>query len=551
MIVIQGKSVSQGICRGQIYFHKKSDTSVMRHSIEDCETELQRYEYARKKAGEQLRILCKENLGAVGEDNSVIFNGQEMILEDIEYNAEVHKIVRLQRVNVEYAVRVTADSMAEKLKRAEDAYIRERAQDVLDVSDRLLRILLGEAAEAHFPGEPFILAAEDLMPSEVLQTADAGAAGIVLSKGSQTSHAVILAKSRGIPTMINLGGELSEEFDGEPAVLDSGTGAWNDAGYHAAMGCLYVRPDAETLKKTEEKIREEKRRKELLRSLRGKENVTREGKSIRLFANVGNQAEAEAALENDAGGIGLLRSEILYLEGDREPEEETQFLFYKRVLETMGGKEVVIRTMDIGADKNVPYLNLEREDNPAMGMRAIRLCLERPELFKTQLRALYRASVYGSLSILYPMITSVREVRRIRELESRVRQELTAEGKRFAEKVPTGIMIETPAAALLSEELAPEVDFFSVGTNDLAQYVLALDRQNERLDAFEDPEYKAVFKLIEMAAESAHRAGIPIGVCGEMASDITWTSKFIEMGIDELSVAPGMILELRKRIREI
>lgn len=539
MIVLQGKSVSRDICQGPLYFYRKAKASATCRAVEDREAEFLRYEAARAEAGEQLRQLYEESLKTVGAENAAIFEIHRLLLEDMGYNATVQEMIRARGVNAEYAVQVAGDSMAGKLGAAEDAYIRERALDIADISSRLLSVLQGTETEQHFPREPFLLAAEDLLPSETVQLGKARVLGFVLGKGGLHSHTAILAKSMGVPALVNLGAGLSEEYDGEPAILDGSTGR------------LYIRPDEETLKVMEEKRLETERQRELLHSLRGKENVTRAGKHIRLYANAGNLTEVELARENDAGGIGLLRSEILYLEGDRAPDEETQFIFYKKVLEAMEGKEVVIRTMDIGADKQVPYLNLEKEENPALGLRAIRLCLERPELLKTQLRALYRAGVYGNLSIMYPMVTSVRELKRIREIECQVREELSAEGAAYAAEIPTGIMIETPAAALLSEELAREVDFFSVGTNDLSQYTLALDRQSERLDTFEDPEHRAVLKLIEMAAKSAHEAGIPIGICGELASDSAMLSKFIDMGIDELSVAPGSILELRKNIREL
>lgn len=538
MITLQGKSVYRDICVGKLVFYR-GQKEVLQREVEDPEGEFLRFEEAVEAAKEQLRVLYEESVRVVGETNAALFQAQELLLEDEEYRESVRQMVYGQRLNVEYAVQMTGENMAQSLQAVGDAYIRERAGDILDITGRLLGVLTGSDKGHELPEGPFILVAEDLLPSEAAQLSRSRVLGLVLRKGSAHSHAAILARSMGIPFLVKLGEELSEEYDGELAVIDG------------FFGVLYIDPDEVTLAAMEEKKRESNRHRALLRELKGKENITRDGKTVKVFANVGSLADVDAACANDAGGIGLLRSEVLYLESAAPPNEESQFAFYKQVLERMNGREVVIRTFDIGADKQVPWLRQEPEENPALGLRGIRLGLERPELLKTQLWALYRAGIYGKLRIMYPMITSVEELRQLRRLEQQVRHELGRDGIRFAAKIPTGIMIETPAAALLSDQLAKEVDFFSVGTNDLTQYTLALDRQNENLERFDDPGHEAVLRLIRMTAENAHRAGIWIGICGELAADTLLTEEFLRMGIDELSVSPGMILELRQRIREI
>lgn len=538
MITLQGKSVYRDICVGRLVFYK-GHREVVRREVEDPEGEFLRFEGAVEAAKEQLRALYEESVRTVGAANAAVFQAQELLLEDEEYRESVRQMVYGQRVNVEYAVQMAGKNMARAIQAVEDAYIRERSWDILDVTERLLGVLNSSDKGRELPTEPFILVAEDLLPSEVIQLSRDKVLGLALRKGSVHSHATILARSMEIPFLVKLGEELSEVHDGALAVIDG------------FSGVLYIDPDGATLAAMEEKKQEWLRQKELLQELKGKENITRDGKTVKVFANVGSLADVEAACANDAGGIGLLRSEVLYLESAAPPNEEMQFAFYKQVLERMNGREVVIRTFDFGADKQVPWLGQEPEKNPALGLRGIRLGLEQPQLLKTQLCALYRAGIYGKLRIMYPMITSMEELRQLHLLECQVRNELGREGVCFARSIPTGVMIETPAAALLSDQLAGEVDFFSVGTNDLTQYTLALDRQNENLERFDDPGHEAVLRLIKMTAKNAHEAGIQIGICGELAGDITLTEEFLRMGIDELSVSPEKILELRQRIREI
>ena len=538
MITLQGKSVYRDICVGRLVFYGGRKEAA-RRVVENPEGEFLRFEGAVEAAKEQLRALYEESVRTVGAANAAVFQAQELLLEDEEYRESVRQMVYGQRVNVEYAVQMTGENMARAIQAVDDAYIRERSGDILDITERLLGVLNGSDKGRELPTEPFILVAEDLLPSEVAQLSRSRVVGLALRKGSVHSHSAILGRNMGIPFLMKLGEELSDEYGGVLAAIDG------------FSGVLYIDPDGVTLANLEEKKREWSRQKELLLELKGKENITRDGKTVKVFANVGSLADVEDACANDAGGIGLLRSEVLYLESAAPPIEEMQFAFYKQVLERMNGREVVIRTFDFGTDKQVPWLRQEPEKNPALGLRGIRLGLEQPQLLKTQLCALYRAGIYGKLRIMYPMITSVEELRQLRHLERQVRHELEREGVRFAESIPTGIMIETPAAALLSDQLAGEVDFFSVGTNDLTQYTLALDRQNENLERFDDPGHEAVLRLIKMTAENAHSAGIWIGICGELAGDITLTEEFLRMGIDELSISPEEILELRQRIREI
>lgn len=538
MITLQGKSVYRDICIGRLVFYG-GRLEAERRTVEDRKREFLRFEQAVQVAKEQLRKLYGESVAAVGEANAAIFQVQELLLEDERVRESVRRVITDQGVNAEYAVRVAGDDLARELSAVEDVYIRERAGDILDITGRLLEVLSGRTEELKLSAEPYILAAEDLLPSEAVQLTGGRVLGIALGKGSIHSHTAILARSMGLPTVMKLGMTLSAEYDGKLAVIDGFT------------GMLYIDPDKDTLNALEEKKRESERHRALLQGLKGKKDITGDGKEWKLFANAGSLADVDAAIANDAGGIGLLRSEVPYLNSDEEPNEETQFSFYSQALQRMGGREVVIRTFDIGADKQVPWLKLKKEENPALGMRAIRLGLERPGLLKTQLRALYRAGVYGNLRIMYPMITSVEEIRQLRQLEQQVKQELEREGKQYAAKLPTGIMIETPAAALLSDELAKEVDFFSVGTNDLTQYTLALDRQNEALERFADPDHRAVLRLAEMVVKNARAAGIRVGICGELAADTAFTEELLRIGIDEISVSPGMILELRNKIRSL
>lgn len=539
MVTLQGKSVFPDICIGKIVFWKRKEKETLRYTINDKAGELRRFAWAKEEAVKQLREMYRQTADKIGESNAAIFAIHEMLLADTEYYEAVEHRIDSQRVNLEYAIAVTAEAIAHRLRTAEDEYLRERAADVEDVSRRLLQILQGESGERPELEEPSIIAADDLTPSETVLLPADKVLGFILRKGSLSSHTAILARSMGIPAVVALGDGLGGQYDGEIGIID---------GYH---GILYIAPDEETRHRMEENRIKSRQHKNMLEALKGKENITLDGRRIKVFANAGNLADIDNACKNDAGGIGLFRSEMLYMEGQQAPTEEYQFSVYKEVLERMDGSEVVIRTLDIGADKQVPCVPMEKEENPAMGLRAIRLSLSRPELLQTQLRALYRAGVYGKLSIMYPMITSMEEVRRLRQWEERVKTELTAEGIPFSDKVPSGIMIETPAAALISEELAEEVDFFSVGTNDLIQYTLALDRQNSKLDEFYSPGHKAVVKLIEMTVQNAHKAGIRVGICGEMAADTDMTETFLRLGVDELSVAPGMILPLRKKIREL
>ncbi len=538
MVTLEGKSVFRDICEGPLFFYKERERNVARRLVEDKEEELLRFGRARKAAEAQLQELYEQTSASVGAANAAIFEIHQMMLEDPEYVGSVERLVNTQSVNLEYAILTTGENMARMFHSMEDEYMRERAGDVLDISQRLIGILT-ESGTSEVPQVPSIIVADDLMPSETVQLPREMVLGFLMRRGSVHSHTAILARSMGIPALVNMGSGLSEEYDGPNAIVD---------GY---AGVAYIEPDAGVRDAMREKREQSERHAAMLHGLKGKENITRSGKTVKVYANAGGMSEVESACANDAGGIGLLRSEILYLGRDSAPDEETQFSFYREVLEKMQGREVVIRTMDIGADKQVSYLGLAKEENPALGLRAIRICLRRPELFKVQLRALYRAGLYGKLLIMYPMITSPEEIDRIRAIEKEVKQELEKEGVPYEARIPAGIMIETPAAALLSEELAKKVDFFSVGTNDLTQYTLALDRQNGQIAEFSDPENRAVLQLIALAAENAHRAGIWIGICGELAADLSLTERFIQMGIDELSVPPAMILPVRQRIREL
>ena len=539
MITCKGKSVFSGIAIGKLAFYKRYEKTVKREHVADAEAECQRFYEAREKAKAQLQALYDKALADVGEANAAIFEVHQMMLEDLDYQDSVENIIRSQEVNAEYAIAVTADNFSQMFAAMDDAYMQARAADVKDVSERLLRIL-GGAQEDGIPGTgPVIVAADDLAPSETVQLDKSRVLAFVTMQGSSNSHTAILARTMNIPAIIGIGEDLKKEFDGRIAIVDGSTGT------------LYVDPDAELLLSMQEKQKKELEEKALLEELKGKDNVTRSGQRVNLFANIGNVNDLGAVLKNDAGGIGLFRSEFLYLESSDFPTEEQQFAVYKQVAESMAGKKVIIRTLDIGADKQVDYFGLEKEENPALGYRAIRICLTRPDIFKTQLRALYRAAAFGNLSIMFPMIISVDEVRRIKAICRQVREELNEEGVPYREDVELGIMVETPAAVLVSRDLAKEVDFFSVGTNDLTQYTLAIDRQNARLDAFYDPHHPAILAMLRMAAESAHAEGKWIGICGELGADLELTETFLEMGIDELSVSPGMILPLRKKIREL
>ena len=538
MQVYSGKSVFRGIAIGKISVYRKNEQQVKRVRTEDTKGELARYEAAKAAAIEQLQELYQKALKEVGEANAAIFEIHQMMLDDGDYNESVENIIETQKANAEYAVAVTGDNFAQMFRAMDDDYMRERAADVKDISERVLSILNGGQKGKVVTDEPVIIVADDLAPSETVQLEKDMVLSFVTVHGSVNSHTAILARTMAIPALI--GTEelpLDDTVDGKLAVVDG------------LNGKIYVEPDAQTLEEMKKRRQAELEKKELLQLLKGKENVTLDGKKIMLYANIGNIKDLATVIQNDAGGIGLFRSEFIYLEKDRYPTEEEQFSIYKTAVETMAGKRVIIRTLDIGADKQCEYFKMDKEENPALGYRAIRICLTRPEIFKTQLRALFRASAYGNLAIMYPMITSLWEVKRIKEIVEEVKAELTEKQLEFGNP-QQGIMIETPAAVMMSGELAKEVDFFSIGTNDLTQYTLAIDRQNPKLDKFYDAHHPAVLSMIRMTVENAHKAGIWAGICGELGADTSLTKEFLAMGVDELSVSPGSILPIRKIILE-
>ena len=538
MITLSGKSVFGGIAIGKIAFYKRNEIQIKRSRVEDTEQEVKRFEAAKEKAVSQLQELHDKALDDVGETNAMIFEIHQMMLEDLDYVESIVNIITSQEVNAEYAVATTADNFAAMFAAMDDAYMQGRAADVKDVSERLIQVLSDQNSASMEMNEPVIIAADDLVPSETVQLDKEKVLSFITMYGSANSHTAILARTMNIPAVIGIGEDLKKEYDGKEAIVDG------------MEGVIYIDPDKETFTRMCEKQKEDQERKTLLEQLKGKENITKSGQKVMVYANIGNLSDVGAVLKNDAGGIGLFRSEFLYLESETFPTEEEQFKVYKQVAENMAGKRVIIRTLDIGADKQVDYFGLDKEENPALGYRAIRICLTRQEIFKTQLRALYRASAYGQIAIMFPMIISVDEVKQIKKIIEEVKQELREEGIDFRENVELGVMIETPAAVMVSRDLAKEVDFFSVGTNDLTQYTLAIDRQNQKLEPFYDSHHPAVLSMIRMAAENAHAEGKWIGICGELGADLSLTETFLEMGIDELSVAPGMILPLRKRIRE-
>ena len=537
MQTYRGKSVFGGVAVGKICVYQKGEQTVKRTKIENTEQEKARFNAAVQESIRQLGELYEKAVKEV-EANAAIFEIHQIMLEDEDYLDAVQNIIDTQKVNAEYAVAVTGDNFAQMFAAMEDEYMRGRAADVKDISERIVRVLSGGAGQGIHTDEPVIILADDLAPSETVQLEKDKVLSFVTVHGSVNSHTAILARTMSIPALIGTDVALDETVDGKFAVVDG------------TNGVLYVEPDEETLETMRRRQQEEQEKKELLQTLKGRETVTMDGKKIRLYANIGNSKDLASVIQNDAAGIGLFRSEFLYLEKETFPTEEEQFQVYKQVAETMAGKPVIIRTLDIGADKQCDYFELKKEENPAMGCRAIRICLTRPEIFKTQLRALYRASVYGNLSIMFPMIISVKEVRKIKEIIEEVKAELREEGLPFKEDVELGIMIETPASVMMSRELAKEVDFFSVGTNDLTQYTLAIDRQNAKLDEFYDPHHPAVLAMIRMAAENAHAEGKWIGICGELGADLELTEEFLKMGLDELSVSPSMVLPLRKKIRD-
>ena len=531
----KGKSVFGGIAIGRIKVYNKSEQQVKRVHIDDTEHEKKRYYAAVDKAAMQLQELYDKAVKEVGEANAAIFEMHQIMLTDDDYKESVENIIDSQHVNAEYAVAQTGDNYAAMFAAMEDEYMRGRSADVKDISERLINILSGFNASSMVSDEPVIIVAEDLAPSETVQLDKDKILSFVSVKGSVNSHTAILARTMGIPALIGTPVIPDNDIDGKMGIVDGNS------------GCLYVDPDNEKLEYYRKKQDEQLKQKELLQLLKGMEDITIDGRKIKLYANIGNVKDVMTVKANDAAGIGLFRSEFIYLERDTFPTEEEQFNIYRTVAENMAGKPVIIRTLDIGADKQCDYFNMDKEDNPALGMRAIRICLTRTEIFKTQLRALYRASAYGNINIMYPMIANMWEIDRIKEIEKEVRDELKQQGIDIGD-VQTGIMIETPAAVMLSDELAEKVDFFSIGTNDLTQYTLAVDRQNPKLDSFFDPHHPAVLKMIKMVVDNAHKAGIWAGICGELGADTSLTREFLKMGVDELSVSPGRILPIRKII---
>ena len=531
-----GKSIFKGIAIGKILFYQKGEQPVKRMKIEDTAEQIKRYEDARAKAAEQLQGLYEKALKEVGEANAAVFEVHQMMLEDDDYIDSVVNIIETQQVNAEFAVATTGDNFAKMFAEMEDDYFKARAADVKDISERMVNILSGNESGGALGDEPVIVVAEDLAPSETVQMDKEKLLAFVTRLGSANSHTAILARTMNIPALIEV--DIKEEWSGKMAVVDGYTGTF------------YIDPDEETLKKMQEKKEEDIKARELLQELKGKEDITVDGKHIKLYANIGGVKDVTSVLANDAAGIGLFRSEFLYLEADNYPDEEAQFQAYKTVAENMAGKKVIVRTLDIGADKQVDYFNLDHEENPAMGYRAIRICLDRRDIFRTQLRALLRASAYGNIGIMYPMIISVDEVKEIKKIVESIKAELTEKGIEYGE-VEQGIMIETPAAVMISDLLAEEVDFFSIGTNDLTQYTLAIDRQNSKLDNIYDAHHPAVLRMIQQTIENGHKAGCWVGICGELGADMTLTETFLKMGIDELSVSPTFVLPIRKLIREM
>lgn len=536
---IFGKGVSKGVAAGPISFYRRASGVIPRHEVSDTAAELERFRAARETAKEQLAKLYDKALAEAGEDAAMLFEAHQMMLDDLDFVESIEGMIENDRVNAEAAVSDTGAQFAEMFAAMDDSYMQARAADIRDISARVIGILTGEGESGIVSDVPCIVAADDLAPSETVQLDKALILGFITAGGSANSHTAILARTMGIPAIIGAGDALQPEMEGKYAIIDGQTGE------------AVIEPDDAERERLLKKQAKEKALKELLDQLKGKPNVTKDGRNVMVYCNIGSPADIDAVLQNDGGGIGLFRSEFLYLQGSDYPTEDEQFKAYKTVAERMGGRRVIIRTLDIGADKQADYFHLDKEENPAMGLRAIRICLTRPEVFRTQLRALYRASAYGKIAIMFPMITSVWEVQEIKRICRNIRAELAEEGVPMADKVELGIMIETPAAVMMSAELAHEVDFFSVGTNDLTQYTLAVDRQGVGLDRFFDAHHPAVLRMIRMAAENAHKAGIWIGICGELGADAELTETFLSMGIDELSVSPSAVLPLRSAIRSI
>lgn len=535
-MVLEGKSVFGGIAIGRLSVYNKKENQVKRYKVTDTEAEVARFTEAKEKAKEQLAGFYEKAVKEVGEVNAMIFEVHQMMLDDLDYTESITNMITSQNVNAEFAVATTGDNFSEMFAAMDDEYMRERAADVKDISNRVISILCGAETGSVTKDEPVILLAEDLAPSETVQLDKSKVLSFVTRLGSTNSHTAILARTMNIPALIGV--DFAEDVDGKMGIVDGYTGT------------LIVEPEAEVLEKYRAQKEEDENKKRLLLELKGKENVTLSGKKINLYANIGGVSDVANALANDAGGIGLFRSEFLYLESADYPSEETQFAAYKTVAENMAGKKVIIRTLDIGADKQVDYFNMDKEENPAMGYRAIRICLDRKEIFKTQLRAIYRASYYGTISIMFPMIISVKEVQEIKEMIAEVKAELDSQGIPY-KNCEIGIMIETPAAVMISDLLAKEVDFFSIGTNDLTQYTLAIDRQNPKLDDIYDPHHEAILRMLKMVVENGHKEGCWVGICGELGADISLTETFLNMGVDELSVTPSMILKVREAIRNI
>lgn len=537
MKVLEGKSVFSGIAIGKISIFQKADTSVKRIHVEDVEAEVSRVDGAKATALAQLQKLYDKAVQEVGESGAAIFEVHQMMMEDGDYLDSISNIIRTEGVNAEYAVATTGDNFASMFASMDDDYMRARAADVKDVSDRLVRVLSGHGDGDMEASEPSIIVAEDLAPSETVQMDKSKVLAFVTRKGSANSHTAILARTMNIPALINI--DYDDSVNGMMAIVDG------------KNGTLILEPDEETLKKYQELKDEDLRQRAMLKELKGKPTETKSGRKLHLYANIGSTADVASVLANDAEGIGLFRSEFIYLEKDNYPTEEEQFQIYKTVAQNMAGKKVIIRTLDIGADKQIDYFDMAHEENPAMGYRAIRICLDRPEVFKTQLRALFRAAMFGNISIMYPMIISVKEVLQIKEIVAEVKKEMTEQGIPFKEDVEQGVMIETPAAVMISDLLAKEVDFFSIGTNDLTQYTLAIDRQNAKLDNIYDSHHEAVLRMIQMVVDNAHKEEIWAGICGELGADTTLTERFVEMGLDELSVSPTLVLPVRKIVRDM
>lgn len=531
-----GKSIFRKVAIGKIFFYEKNTAVVKRTKIEDAKTELDRFEHAKETAKAQLQNLYEKALQEVGDSGAAIFEVHMMMIDDLDYNGSIQNMIESQSVNAEYAVAMTGDNFSTMFAEMDDDYMKARAADVKDISERLVSVLSGVDNDMGNLDEPVILVADDLAPSETVQMDKSKLLAFVTEHGSSNSHTAILARTMNIPAIIGV--PIKKEWHGHMAIVD---------GY---AGCVIIDPDEEEIEKAQKAVAEEEEKQKLLKALKGEKTITKDGKEIHLYANIGSVADTAAVLMNDAEGIGLFRSEFLYLESDTYPTENEQFNAYKTVAENMAGKKAIIRTLDIGADKQVDYFELDKEENPALGYRAIRICLTRQEVFKTQLRALLRASAYGNISIMFPMIIAVDEVRKIKQILKEVKDELREQGIPFKD-VEIGVMIETPAAVMVSEQLAQEVDFFSIGTNDLTQYTLAIDRQNPKLDEFYDAHHPAVLKLIQMTIENGHKGGAWVGICGELGADLELTETFLRMGVDELSVSPTFVLPIRNRVRSL